>query len=135
MAQIILTKLYQKDYPVKPDDYDKGMVDTYLKSWDSHFCNSPDVPRVGDFVIMPDGTYERAAHVWPNGVQTCTSGSFALGNGYASMSGGLNPSIPKEKLVNIGERKEGHFWTFHHDYWEAHNAIGIICSCRVFKVI
>ncbi len=131
----IPTKLYQLDYPVMPDEYDKGMIDVYLKSWNSHFHNSPKYPRVGDFVIMPDGTYERAAYVWEDGVQTCINGSFALYNGYASMSGGLNPSIPKEKLISIGETKEGTFWAFHHDSWHANNAIGVRCSCRVFKVI
>jgi hypothetical protein len=84
---------------------------------------------------MPDGTYERAAHVWDDCVQTCTGGSFALDCGYASISGSLNPGIPKEKLVNTGETKEGNFWAFHHNHWTAHNAIGIKCSCRVFKVI
>ena len=129
------TKLFEMDYPVTPDDYDKGMVDAYLDRWNSHFANSPDIPRVGDYVIMPDGSYERAAYVWPDGVQTCTGGSFALGNGYASMSGALNPSIPLEKIVPTSERKEGRFWAFHHNAWHAHNGIGILTSCRVFRVI
>lgn len=135
MSDFIMTRLYQKDYPVVPDDYDKGMVDTFLREWNNHFRNSPDIPRVGDYVIMPDGTYERAAHVWEDGIQTCVSGSFAMDNGYASMSGSLNPSIPNEKLVNTGETKEGKFWAFHHNMWMASNAIGISCACRVFKVI
>lgn len=122
------------DYPVQPDDYDKGMVDTFLKSWNSHFHNSPDKPRVGDYVILSDGSYERAAYVWEDGVQTCTGGSFHLANGYASMSGSLNSAIPPEKIVTTGETKEGTFWTFHHDYWTAHHAIGVKCACRVFKV-
>lgn len=131
----IPTTLYQKDYPVQPDDYDKGMVDAYLEQWNSHFVNSPDVPRVGDYLIMPDGTYERAAHVWDDGVQTTKCGSFALGNGYASMSGGLNPGIPKEKIVSTYEKKEGHFWVFHHNHWTGSNAVGVKCACRVFKVV
>lgn len=129
----IPTRLYAN--PVEPDDYDKGMVDTFLKSWNSHFHNSPDFPRVGDFIIMPDGSYERAAYVWEDGIQTCISGSFALGNGYATMSGSLNPSIPKDRIVNTGEKKEGTFWTFHRDMWHADNGIGIKCACRVFRVI
>lgn len=129
------TTLYQKDYPVVPDDYDKGMVDAYLERWNSHFTNDPSLPRVGDFVIMPDGSYERVAYIWPDGVQTCNNGSFALGNGYVSMSGSLNPGIKPDKLVVTSEKKEGTFWTFHHNYWTASNAIGIKTSCRVFKVI
>ena len=131
----IMTRLYQKDYPVQPDDYDKGMVDTFLREWNSHFRNDPDVPRVGDFIIMPDRSYERAACVRDDGIQTCTGGSFALDNGYASMSGSLNPGIPKEKLIRTDEVREGNFWAFHHNIWTAHNAIGISCACRVFKVI
>jgi hypothetical protein len=135
MSDVILTRLYQVDYPVQPDDYDKGMVDAYLRQWNSHYVNSPDIPRVGDYVIMLDGSIERAAHVWDDAVQTCISGSFALDNGYASMSGSLNPGIPKEKLINTGNTKQGDFWVFHHNHWMAHNAIGVTCSCRVFKVI
>ena len=123
------------DYPVQPDEYDKGMVDAYLSNWNNHFTNSPDLPRVGDFVIMPDGSYERAAYVWPECIQTCTEGSFHLGNGYASMSGGLNAGIRKERFIPTGEIKEGTFWTFHRDAARAHNAIKITCACRVFKVV
>lgn len=136
MTNIIFTKLYEiSGSECKPDDYDKGMVDAYLSSWNSHFVNSPDCPRVGDYVIMTDGTYERAAHIWDDAIQTCNSGSFSLGNGYASMSGGLNRGIPKTGIVPTGEIKEGNFWAFHHNNWNAHNAIGIRCACRVFKVI
>lgn len=134
MSDFIPTTLYQTRGPM-PDDYDKGMVDTYLKEWNNHFRNNPDVPRVGDYIIMSDGTYERGAHVWEEGVQTCVSGSFALGNGYMSMSGSLNPSIPKEKLVRTDKVKSGNCWVFHHDLWFADNSIGVNCSCRVFKVI
>lgn len=60
----IQTKLF-KDYMVEPDQYDNGMIDAYLEMWNSHFCNSPDHPRVGDFIITPEGEYVRAAyHHW-----------------------------------------------------------------------
>lgn len=131
----IPTTLYQKDYPIQPDDYDKGMVDTFVREWNNHFHNDPSVPRVGDYIVMPDGSYERAAHVWPDGVQTCTGGSFALDNGYASMSGSLNPGFPLDKIIPTDEKKEGNFWAFHHNVWTANNAIGIKTSCRVFKVV
>lgn len=135
MAQFIPTKLYKTNHDVEPDDYDKGMVGAYIDAWNSHFRNDPDTPRVGDYVITPDGKYQRAAYIWPDQVQTCDGGSFYLGNGYASMSGGLDPGFKKEKLVPTGERKAGHFWTFHHNYAQAHSGIGISCSCRVFKVV
>jgi hypothetical protein len=134
MSEFIPTTLFQMHGP-KPDEYDHGMIDTLLRGWNSHFDHSPDHPRVGDYIIMPDGSYERAAYVWEDGVQTCTSGSFAFSQCGASMSGSLNPSIPMEKLVNTGEKKAGNFWVFHHDFWMADNAVGFSCACRVFKVL
>lgn len=134
MVQFIPTTLHKTSQP-DPDEYDKGMVDVYVREWNSHFKNDPFIPRVGDFVIMPDGSYDRVAYVWPDVIQTCTGGSFYMGCGYASMSGGLKPGIPKDKFKRIEEIKTGRFWTFHHDCQQADNSIGIACGCRVFKVV
>jgi hypothetical protein len=134
MSAFIPTTLFKMHGP-EPDEYDHGMVDTLLRGWNSHFHHSPNHPRVGDYVIMPDGTYERAAYVWPECVQTAPGGSYYLGNGSASMSGTLNPGIANERIKPTDETKEGHFWTFHHNDPCADNGIGISCSCRVFKVI
>jgi hypothetical protein len=132
----IPTTLYEVDYEVKPDEFDEGMAYVILNDWNSHFSHSPDLPRVGDYVIMPDGSYERAAYVWPEGIQTCKSGSFHIGIGGASMSGSLNPVIPNKKFKILSEeRKEGAFWFFHHGNQCASNAVGLKTGCRVFRVI
>jgi hypothetical protein len=47
--------------------------------------------QVGDFVRLLDGTIKRVAHDWGDRVQLTNgigSGSFYLGNGYTSYSGG-----------------------------------------------
>ena len=111
-----------------PDARDQEIAEQRIKKWDE--CQGP---RVGDYCIMPDGTYERFAYDWGDALQTCINGSFYLGDGYASMSGGLNPSIPKSQIFPTGEIKKGWFWIFHHDYWTAHNGVNLRAGCRVFK--
>lgn len=134
MEGYTITRLF-KNCQREPDEYDKGMVDVYVREWNSHFKNDPTKPRVGDFILTPEGKYLRVAYIWPDLIQTCESGSFYLGCGSVSMSGGLDPGYPPEKLALMNQYKEGTFWTFHHDSAFAHNGIGISCACRVFKVI
>ena len=122
--------LYQKNHMVTPDDRDKQIAISRLKSFD---CDP--TPRVGDFVIMPDGSYERFSYDWYDIIQTCFSGSFYLGDGYASMSGSLNSGIPYDQLEITLEQKPGRFWFFHHDIAYAHNSVGITALCRVYRVI
>jgi hypothetical protein len=135
IMQTTLIELYQTDYneysqPIIPDDKDKEIAERRLKAYD----NNPE-PREGDYVIMPNGSYERFSYVWPESIQTCNSGTFYLGNGYASMSGSLNSAIPKEKIQITDEKKPGEFWFFHHDFMTAHNGIGVKAVCRVYRVI
>jgi hypothetical protein len=111
-----------------PDARDQDIAEQRIKKW-----NECPGPRVGDYCIMPDGTYERFAYEWPEGLQTCINGSFYLGDGYASMSGGLNPTIPKCQIVLTKKVKNGYFWIFHHDQWQADNGINLMTECRVFK--
>jgi hypothetical protein len=141
MSDYIMPKLYQKNHLVEPDEYDRGIMSVLLEIWNSHFTHSPDHPRVGDYIITPDGKYQRAAHIWgpwegDNGTtQTCDSGSFHIGIYGASMSGCLDPGYKTDKLINTGETKEGHFWFFHHNYQGADRSVGLSCACRVFKVV
>lgn len=130
-----LISLYLTDYndcnlPVTPDDRDMAIAEERLKKFDQ----DPD-PRVGDFVITPEGKLQRIAYCWPDQLQTCDGGSFFLGNGYADMSGGLDPGFKKEAFKITEEKKPGRFWFFHHDYRMAHNGIGVLALCRVYKVI
>jgi hypothetical protein len=124
-----LIELYQSSGP-KPDDRDQQIAIARLKAFDQD-----PTPRMGDYVIMPDGSYERFCHDWYTEIQTCYYGSFYLGNGYASMSGSLNHGIPYENIEITMEQRPGDFWFFHHDYQTAHYGIGVKALCRVYRVI
>ncbi len=83
--------------------------------------NSKVVPRVGDYVVMPDGSYERFSHKYSDGLQT-------------AVGGGLNPFIPNVNLILTEDLKNGEFWFFHHDIARAHSAVYVTIECRVWKV-
>lgn len=91
-------------------------------------------PRCGDFVRFADGHLERISHVWDDGVQTSEGGSFYLGSGYVSFSGGLNPAIPMDELQLSSENHSGSCWFFHHDYFTAHNGIRAEIAFRIYDV-
>ena len=132
MSQSIFATTYN-DYSqlVRPDERDIGLSRARIAAY-----NEISGPRVGDFVIMPDGSYERFCYQWPEGMQTCNYGSFHLSSsGNVSMSGSCNPMISMDKLQLTDEIKEGVFWMFHHDFMTAHNSIGLKIDCRVFRVI
>lgn len=119
-----------KDHVIAPDFKDQAIAELRIEEY-----NKDNDPRIGDYVIMPDGTFERFSYNWGNGLQTSRGGSFYLGTGYASFSGGLNPSIPNEKIQKTDEKKIGVFWFFHHDYMTAANSVGVRAECRVYRVI
>lgn len=96
-------------------------------------------PRVGDF-LKTDRGYLRFTYEWPDGMQTTCypsesgeSGSFYLGDGYASYSGSLDSAIPKGELIATDEIKDGRFWFFHHDWYQAHNGVDFTLPCRVYR--
>lgn len=102
-------------------------------------------PRVGDFVIMPDGQYRRFTHNHgKHGLQTtCGSdnadasrsggASFYLGHFGMDYSGGLDPCVKQENLVLTEEVRDGHAWFFHHDRARAHNGVEFTVPCRVYR--
>lgn len=92
-------------------------------------------PRVGDFIKMLDGTLQRFSHDWDDDIQTAEGGSFYIGPGYVSFSGGLNPAIPKASIILTDEVSGGAFWFFHHDQHRAHNGVNFFMPCRIFKQI
>ena len=101
-----------------------------------------DRPSVGDFVVFPDPSRpggvreERIAHDYGDdvgAVQTAPGGSFYLGDGYASFSGALNPTIPTAALTPTGEVRSGRSWFFSGDYVRADNGIDVRAPCRVYR--
>jgi hypothetical protein len=120
-----------KYHLVDPDEMDRGIALERISEW-----NKDDHPRIGDYVIMPDGTLERFSHKWNDGMQTSPSGAFYLGSGgYVSFSGGLNPTISYNRLICTPNYEMGMFWIFHHNDYCADNDIGVQTYCRVYRVI
>jgi len=121
--------LFKMDHLANPDEKDLKIATDRIKAY-----NKRRGPRVGDFIIMPDGSYQRFSYKWPEGLQTSNGGSYFLGSsGYASMSGSLNRTVPNKQIKPTPERKEGPFWFFHHDMATAHNAVGVRALCRVYR--
>lgn len=132
MEHSTLLELSERDPFVKPDEKDREIAERRLLTWDMDIG-----PRVGDYVITPDGRYLRFAYRWPEGLQTTKkegSGSFYLADGYMDMSGSLDPTIPFEQIESTSERKSGYCWIFHNDIHRAQNAVRIKALCRVYRV-
>jgi hypothetical protein len=90
-------------------------------------------PRVGDWIRFADGAERRISHDWGDSFQYSEGGSFYLGNGYVSFSGGLEPGIPADSLKLTSEVKDGDVWFFHHDYQTAHNGVPATIKFRVYE--
>lgn len=93
--------------------------------------------RVGDYVRHLSGKLDRVTHVGPDSAQTGGgNGSYYLGEGgYLSYSGGLDPGIPRNKLVLTEEVFPGMIWFFSMDQHEAHNGIDFKIDFRVYNQI
>ena len=93
--------------------------------------------RVGDWIRELDGRMTRATHDWDHNLQIGGSdyGSFYLGDGYISYSGGLDPGIEKTELRDTGEVKKGKVWFFKDDFWGAGRDINFMVDFRVFEVV
>ena len=98
-------------------------------------------PRVGDFLRVEDGLL-RFTHDWGDCIQTTVrpkhpcygDQSFYLSDGSVSFSGSLDKPIDKAKLRDTGEKQDGSFWFFHHNYAAASNGVYFKMPCRVFEV-
>jgi len=113
------------------DAKDRGILEGIKAARESYVGK----PRVGDFVIMPDGTKRRCAHAWDDGMQTSGGGSFSVGrNGRASMSGSLYPSQLWEYFKDTGLVEPGRFWFFHHGISGAGRGVDVYLPCRVYRL-
>lgn len=119
--------LYPINHGINPDARDAEILAKLESAWDRR-----QGPRVGDFVLIGD-RYGRFSHDWGDGLQWSENGSFYLGEGYASFSGGLNKTIPLENLTLTDETRAGDFWFFHHGFAQAHSGVGARIACRVWR--
>lgn len=92
----------------------------------------------GDWVDFADGVVRRISHVWDppppyrNWIQTSDAGSWYLGEGYVSFSGGLFTGVPAESLTDTGTFRRASVWFFHHDHWGAHRGVSGTVEQRVW---
>lgn len=105
-----------------------------------HSIELTEGPRVGDWVEFADGITRRVSHVWSEadwgataGVQTSDGGSFYLGNGYVSFSGGLYRSVGMRTLSDTGAVRPGSAWIFHHDWARAGGGVDVTIPFRVYR--
>lgn len=89
-------------------------------------------PRVGDYVEFP-GETRRISHIRDGeSFQTSQGGSYYLGDGWVSFSGGLFTSAPLASLTDTGRRHDGSVWFFHNDWATAGGGVDVIVAFRVF---
>ena len=117
------------------DSLDATILATRLAAW-----NVRRGPRIGDKIIMSDGSIRRLAHDSGSKMQTTSrtqpgDQSFYLGHGYCSFSGSLGEVIAKDELQDTGLTEDGAVWFFHHDRAVAFNAVHATIPCRLYKMI
>lgn len=116
------------DAYVKPDERDEEILRKRQE-----MLNEDTSIKQGDRVIFADGVKRWVSHVWeaydhptdgyPTSVQTSDGGSFYLGEGYCSMSGGLFTGVPATTLTRTDDTAQLGVWFFHHDWHQAHSAV------------
>ena len=123
-------KILRADTRVVPDVRDDAILATRLAAYDQIAG-----PRLGDWVEFSDGVMHRFSHLWNSNLQTTekSRGSFYFGNGYVEFSGGLNPGIPRDTLVDCNKTMLGRIWFFHHSEAKAYNAVYAEVPFRVFS--
>ena len=102
------------------------------------YWNAAQGPRVGDHVMLEDGTLHR--------ISTKTSKHFQLSNPrfgasfhwcwwYCSYSGGHQMTLhPLASLQDTGEVSDADVWVFHHDLAGAHRSVTCTIPCRIYRL-
>lgn len=116
------------------DDRDEALRQQGLRYWDGQHG-----PRVGDYVILDDGSLHRISTKTSKGFQVADprySASFHWCWWYCSFSGGHRPvPYPLAALESTCETRDGDVWVFHHD--SAGPGRGVHCTipCRIYRLI
>lgn len=115
------------------DEKDRAILNVRQTQWDED-----DGIRVGDRLILADGSIRRVAHVWNDSVQpTLGAGegmSFYLSGYSMSFSGGLSSAIPLDRIKKVNGETYGSVWFFHHGEVKAHNGVMALARLRIYKV-
>ena len=97
--------------------------------------------RVGDFIRLPDihpklGQWTRITHDHGDLLQTGggAGGSYYLGNGYLSYSGGLDHGVTPDCLLATDQTKEGSVWFFDGEMSGAGRGVDFTAPMRVFTL-
>lgn len=97
-------------------------------------------PQVGDYLVFGYHDKRRITQVWGSdehgyAYQTGSiGGSYHLGDGYTSFSGGLDPAIPGEQIIDTGEREDARFWFFSEGIAGAGRGVDVTIPVRVWKL-
>ena len=135
------TTLNRRGYTPEGDNSHLDARDTMIAAeiaaaWDAR---KGVLPRVGDFVRMPNGHMRRCAHGWggpEGGMQTCDGGSFSITkSGGASMSGSLYGLQLWEYFQPTTETRPGRFWFFSHGLAGAGRGVDVWLPCAVFDLV
>lgn len=115
------------------DPLDQKILGVRTKAWEAR----PGA-RVGDKIIMKDGSIRRFAHDYGTELQTTSAHQpcdqrYYLGHGYCSFSGTLGDLIAKSDITDTGQTEPAAIWFFHHDQARAFNAVHAAIPCRVFR--
>lgn len=117
-------------------------VDAEILTQREQLFNQIKGPRVGDFLRTSEG-FLRFTHDWGDAIQTTVrpshpcngDASFYLSEGHVSFSGSLAQSVSKTLLRDTGEKQDGSFWFFHHNYAGAERGVYFHMPCRVFEQV
>lgn len=92
--------------------------------------------RVGDYLQLPHGELTRFTHDWGDSIQTGGSdgGSYYIGNGYLSYSGGLDSGVQKKDIRKTNKTKSGSVWFFDGDVSGANRGVYFNVEFRIFKL-
>lgn len=115
------------------DSLDKTILSIRIQAW-----NTRSGPRVGDKILMRDGSIRRFAHDYGNELQTTSAKEpgdqrYYLGHGYCSFSGTLGELISKADIEPTDQTGDAPVWFFHHDQARAFNAVQADIPCRLYK--
>lgn len=96
-----------------------------------------DEPRVGDYLKLPHGDYQRFTMSHEETIQTGSAGrSYYLGSsGYISYSGGLDAGVKKSDLKLTEEVKDGIVWFFDEGFAGANRGKEFRIPFRVYELV